>query len=666
MSSRALALASLVAVSGVGISWLLDALDGPTALGAGLRLLALGSVPGLAVVLLTRRSTEGDGAPELARALALSPVVFVVASWAVSTGLGLSLRAGAWLCAAAMALGALGIALGTLRRSGARTEAATPARPGLLLAPGLALCVPALLVWTTPGARVSYHGVLHAGFVAQLVEGMVPPDNPALAGVPAGFYWLYHWLLAAWGEAARVSPLEASVALNLLALALYTSASVLLLRRFLRPRAAAWAGLACGFAVNLLAPLVFATRWALEGAPPAYFWPFEFLRTAWLGGDPRLVTLFAKFLNVNGFPLGLALFALLLAELAPRCSGRPQPWLVVLLLVGLGLFHPTAALGAYGALAGAVAVDGLGGARALAWRRVLPVALAFVTALALTAPYLYSIASAAPEVVHGLRGSELGYALLGLMGSATPLLLVVLWGARKGWRDPLARFLLVSTVILLTLGTLLPLPDGNQYKLTLMASVPGGALLFWLIGEPGRRPVARALFCGSVALAVAGHAITVVAYQRSAMAARELYAGEVGYLSLPGDPALDRALHWLRDSTPGEAVVISKPVRFGAAAVRAVSARSDFVLLGGHHTRGDPRFGRRISLARRLFDPLEPVAPVVGELRAELDRPLYLLLHREQFPEAFDALLERFESAPATRPVYVDGDLRIYAIEAVP
>jgi hypothetical protein len=418
--------------------------------------------------------------------------------------------------------------------------------------------------------------------------------------------------------------------------------------------------------------MVFAARWATDAAPSSsYVWPFEFLRAAWLGGDPRLVTLFGKFLNVNGFPVGLALFALLLEELAPSHDTRPpRPWIIVLLLVGLGLFHPTTAAGAYAALGGAVAICALadlpGNRLSWLWRRILPVGLSFALALALTSPYLFSVASAAPELVHGPHGDEIGYGARGLAFSATPLLLVVLWGPRRCWRDPLARFLLVATVILLALGTLLPLPDGNQYKLTLMASLPGGVLLFWLLGEPGGRPVRRTLFCGAVALAIGGHTLTVVAYQRSAMAERTLYAGEVGYLSVPGDPPLDRALRWLRESTPAEAVVISKPVRFGGAMVTPVSGRSDFVMLGGHHSQGDPRFGRRIALVRRLFDPLEPIDPLVDEIRSELDRPLYLLVRREQFPDRFDALLERFQHARALSNVFLDQDLRVFAIEKSP
>jgi hypothetical protein len=670
--AQALGLASLVAAACLALSEVLEALVGPGGLGATLRLLAMATLPGLFVVQLGTRD-EDDAARGLVRALALSPVVFVGGSLAASAGLGASLATSGWLCVAVAAAGAVGLSLAR----GVELGREVPFRwlasrgPWLFVAPSIALCAAALVVWSTPGARVSYHGVLHAGFVAQLVEGTIPPENPALAGVPAGFYWLYHWLLASWGELARVSILETSVALNLLALAVYVSGSVLLLRRFLQPRAAAWGGLACGFAVNLLVPLVFAARCALEGAPgTSYVWPFEFLRTAWLGGDPRLVTLLAKFLNVNGFPLGLGLFALLLDELAPRASGRPRLWFVVLLLVGLGLFHPTTAAGAYAALGGAIAIGALAelsrdGFSSL-WQRTWPVALAFGVALALTAPYLLSVASAAPELVHGLRGAEIDYAVRGLGLTATPLLVAVLWGARRGWRDPFARFLLTSTLILLILGALLPLPDGNQYKLVLMASLPGGALLLWRLGEPAGRPVARWLFASTVALALGTHLVTLVAYQRSAMVERTLYAGEVGYLSLPGDPVLDRALHWLRDSTPRDAVVISRPVRFGGALVTPVSGRSDFVMLGGHHTQGDSRFRHRIELVRRLLDPQEPVAPLLGELRAELDRPLYLLVRRDQLPNSFGALVERFEGAAQTTRVYDDQDLRIYAFDRVP
>jgi hypothetical protein len=195
-----LGLAAIVVVGGLASSWVVEALEGPRSLIAGLRLLALSTVPGLLVVLVTERRSGRDAARALVLALALSPIVFVLGSLAFSEGLGLSLGGGGWLCAVLASLGAIAASLAGFVDRRWSTGGGRPAlqAPWLFFAPSLALCAGAVVVWSDPGARVSYHGPLHAGFVAQLVQGTIPPENPALAGVPAGFYWLYHWLLAAW------------------------------------------------------------------------------------------------------------------------------------------------------------------------------------------------------------------------------------------------------------------------------------------------------------------------------------------------------------------------------------------------------------------------------------------------------------------------------------
>jgi hypothetical protein len=256
----------------------------------------------------------------------------------------------------------------------------------------------------------------------------------------------------------------------------------------------------------------------------------------------------------------------------------------------------------------------------------------------------------------------LAYNAKGLLAGATPLVVVVAFAARRAWATATARFLLVATVLLLAMGAGLSLPDGNQYKLPLLAALPGGALLFWCVREGGNRP-ARRLFAASVALALASHAVTAAAFLRSNMPGWHHVAGDGGFLAFPGNPPLDGALRWLRDHTPPDAVVLGPPVPFGESPIRAGSGRNDFVLQGGHHTLGQPGYPRRFRLAARLLSPEGPPGPVAAELRAELLRPLYVLLLRWDDPAVFDARAEKLARAPEWfEPVYRTPDAVIYLV----
>jgi hypothetical protein len=646
------------AVLGLGAALLLPLASAVDALAAGpaaaglVRLAFASTAPGWLLVELGAPWLAGGLAATALRALVLSPLVYALATLALRLGAGLELasaaRAAAWAICAALAL----VALRGLRASQPRSDEGSVPRPraagGLVaLAPVAGFAALAAWVFATPGTRLSYHGLLHAGIVAQIAVGVVPPENPALAGEPIGFYWIYHWLLAAQGALAGLSILATAPFLNGVALVAYGGASQRIRRRFRAPGRAALASLAAGFAGNLAFPLLFAAGALRAGLPaPGAHLPFELLAVGLPGGDPRLVTLLAKFLSMSGFPLGLACFAILLDELVPAAGRRPRGALVFLALSGAVLFHTTTALGAIPALgAGWLAAHATRDLRASA-RAVLPVAGAFLAALAATAPYLASVTAAAHAPSPFPPGrAVLGYGAQGLVFGATSLVLVVALAARRAASCATGRFLLAATASLVAMGVLLSLPDGNQYKLLLLAALPGGTLLFWCLREGASR-AARAASALAIALAVTGHALTAAAYLRSNMPLGRHVAGDGGYLMFPGNPPLDAALRWLRAHTPPDAVVISRPVPFGESPISAGSGRNDFVLEGGHQTFGNPRYLARVALVQQLLTPEGFAGPLAAQLRRALARPLYVLLVRSDDPAAFERVARKLDRAP--------------------
>jgi hypothetical protein len=513
----------------------------------------------------------------------------------------------------------------------------------------------AIVLWPS-GTRLSYHGTLHAGFVAQIAAGLVPPENPALAGEPLGFYWLFHWLLAVYSGLSGFSILVTAPILNGVSLLLYLGASYRLLGRFLSGSSLALAILAAGFAGNWFFPVLWIARVALEGSLQPFVWPFQLLSLGSLGGDPRLVTLLAKFLNQGGFALGLGLWAVLVERLAPR--EEEPPWRAVfLLLCSLVAFHTTTALAALAAAAPAVAAGAIGGTRR-DFPRLLRAAAAFAAAVVVSAPYLWSITIGAHTVAGPLFSSaeELRYNFAGVAGSATPLLLLAALAAVPAWRGNFERVLWLTTALLILAGAVIHLPDANQYTLTLLAAFPGGVLLVrWCRHSP-------TLLAVVVAVALAGHALTAGAYLASPTSRRASYRGDGAYLAVADDADLDRALRWIRTDTEPDAVVIGWPVRFGTSPIRPATGRSEFALLGGHHTRGNPVSERRLALLAQLFSVRSETDPVLRAISGEIERPLYLMLTRKRFPDTFELLTARFDSSR----LLVDGvrgdDVVVYRV----
>lgn len=651
---------------------------------AGFAQLAFVSVaPGLLVGGVGLLAKRHSAAWTWVLSLALSPGVVTGATAFLVFALGTSLDAAVTSTVRA-AFGGACLMLGLALTRGASKSPAqdAPSQPGsgalLWLGFGSLVLLSILVQWA-PGTRLSYHGLMHADYVAQISVGTIPPENPALAGEPLSYGWLYHWLLVVQHRLTGRSILFHSPILNVICLFVYLAACLRICRRFLPPTTAALAALAVGFAGNLAFGPALAWGSATAEWPEAgFYWPFQILSLGAMGGDPRLVTLLAKFWNMSGSALGFALWAVVCAEFLPiperqpiqgRVPSRSEWGVGFVALLSLTLLHTATALAAFAGLAAGQAAllardmlrrDGV----AQLVRTHGPLLVVSCAAIAFAMPYLISVTSGShmDARVGGSLWPIWRYGATGVFLTTCPLLIASIWGAVRVARtvsDETALFLTASTAALLLLGVVVPLPDNAQYKFPLVASLPGGLLLLWMVRESAPRLIPAFI----VPMAVLAHVGSAWAYFAAGSRHTETYVGDGAFLSAPGSPELDAALRWLRNNTPADAVVVSVPVAYASSPITAVSGRGDLVLDGGQHTVGRAAYGERKGWVAELYSPDGYPGPWIAKMHEGVERPLYILVSRDQLDDRFEAVRAKLADTPeAVRSVHSSDNLSIFQV----
>lgn len=163
-------------------------------------------------------------------------------------------------------------------------------------------------------ARVSFHGLLHSA-ITEAVEAapsaLAPPENPWLAGHDLGYYWLWHALAGAVGQALALTPTQVFAWLDVWAAATLPLGLYLWVAGFGGTRSGArdLFGMLLGLAgLNLLGGYVWLASGAPYTAPEGVLDVLANLRELVFGGiDPRVAWGPSKFGNVSSYPVALAL-----------------------------------------------------------------------------------------------------------------------------------------------------------------------------------------------------------------------------------------------------------------------------------------------------------------------------------------------------------------------
>jgi hypothetical protein len=317
------------------------------------RYLLVAYVPGLAIWnrLKSSPSTLVDIIlyPSLISVLPFAWVVLGILA------LGVDLRLAAWIAVSVFL--AIGFLLGWNGKiRGARDEY-------IVLGVVAALAVVLLVI---PFAANSFQAVawdapLHAAIVSRVLDGVVPPDSPMMAGQPVNYYWLYHFLAAVLCRLTRLNIYQTFAILDVHPLLLFALAGYHIAARLTNNVvgriAAVWTLV---FGLNPFGWLIFLTDNSL-GTDRWYslLVPFAMVR----GYSAPLGSLIHEFLDATPFTMSFAFSLMWLDAIIARASGeRGRPLVIGGLVLASALYlHPLSALfliaGSFAALLIVVTVD---------------------------------------------------------------------------------------------------------------------------------------------------------------------------------------------------------------------------------------------------------------------------------------------------------------------
>ena len=532
---------------------------------------------------------------------------------------------------------------------GSGRRGARAARGCLTLLPFGVLVPGIVAVLGSPRLQMSFHGFLHSAYTYEIMNGLVPPDNPLLPGHPANDYWLYHVLLGGLAHSLRIAPPLVSILLNMVALVVSAFLLAWILRRLgLWPTNALAKGLVV--LVVLFALNLFGIIHTLGFEPPTdrvTFGEPSLTGLAYVGGA-RSAGLFGKFLNFNGFPLGIAFFLLALT-CGVRLTRRVDAFSLAGFaagLLGALVFHATTGAFGLGVLPVALAISTLAFRspieRSISRRTLVTIGAPIVFALIILAHYVLSAANALNDATQldVFNGRNFARFFV-LTGPLIPFFVLGFRDAvRKGRRDLL--MLSLAAVGGGILACVLVLAGGNQYKFDYLAALPMALVAvagWWRVRESRRKWVsgtALGVAACSVSLVIGNQLYTGIAYLTSSYATDKTlaYDGPNVVASEPG--GMTDAWEWLRANSPKDSIVLLPVTSRDRATLLPLSQRLPYMARGGLLTAGYPEFEERAARIRELYSSTTPSsrkALVLDEVRKDANgRPLFIVVAAGRMP----------------------------------
>ena len=525
--------------------------------------------------------------------------------------------------------------------------------PFLAFLPGLL----ALLISTR--VQISVHGFFHSGYVYQILNGFIPPENVTLPGYPVNNYWPYHAILAVLSQIIQTPPPLTASLLNILILFTSISLGYSLIRSI-----TALQSLSGGIALAIFG--LFGTN--LFGIFHTWFdTDRNFIRPAVIAGDYRVANMFEKYLNVTGFPAGVMLYLFILVVLIrvikeQRLSSL-QFCLISVACLGALLIHTTTGLYILVTFPPALFAIYLIHIRrlnlqyliqavrrdvgALANQIKKPINLLILTttsALAiLVLYYVYMTSNALPAK------SQLEWFSLddveSILGVFYPLIPFFIWGIFLAWQRKELHVLLLAQVCLygyvLTLIT--SLPDGNDYKFILLSTIIAGFVAALALEDLWHRPRLKGIVVIAVLLSLTNtlmvgiHRLRMPWFRDKTFS----YYGEHVHANAQQsddyrDLIYSDVFEWARQYTPTNSVIIV-PVRYkDDSTLYLLSERTPYVVDGSIYNKTPVKLVR-VDRVENLYSSAtkgKEKFQIIQSIRRELPgRPILLIYpHDKRIP----------------------------------
>ncbi|MBI2617103.1 hypothetical protein HYW55_03165 [Candidatus Gottesmanbacteria bacterium] len=519
----------------------------------------------------------------------------------------------------------------------------------------LMLCLSSLVVIPLSFIRVqqSYEGNIHLPIVYQIMNGIIPPDHFALAGIPINTYWLYSLYLAVGSIILNMSALQVSVIVGLMSIFSVFTIGFLLSRNFVQNSSLQILGaflLVMG--PGLYNGTVFLVRLIRN---PGIYSTFKTLDPSAITNiakifpvDGRLLDLVHKFLSIDGFRLGFVL-NLTLVLIIVKLTELPIRKLVIPLfitLLGLALFHPVSFIPAVIFLFFFALIDIFGSlkkASMLPEKTSLFILASILTVSVLIYPYIQPIQQAFKEFNIGL--SFRVYSLLDFQFTYLLFLPFAYDGLKAmiGKSNSIKLFALaVLFFVLFSLSIFLLLPDNNQYKFVFLSSIPLSILTIKGIEHNANifgKKVKKIILYGFFIFTFLQYLFILVAYTSS----RQQFPSGIesqGTKIISTDRKLEEVAVWIRKNSEPNAIVAALP-RQQELLSAIVQRRIYFAKTSDLYIQGHSQYAQRQKIIENLV--LYPenerlLQNMVFEIKND---PVYLLIDTSELSINPDTYIQK-------------------------
>jgi hypothetical protein len=404
----------------------------------------------------------------------------------------------------------------------------------------------------------SYHSLMHAGIVYQILNGNIPPAAPLVGGYPLKYPWGPHLLVAGMSRVFDVSPLTSFAFLNVAAILLV----ILLVHRISRL-------MVNDETANILSVVV-----AVFGVSLLPYPILSFLQIK-VPAAPKGIPVFSKFTNVNALPLGLV-FILLSLFSALQLLRRPRARLGVVLMlvsvVGTGFFY-------FPFLPGLVA--GVGAActvilllrktSEVTWeiRPAIVVIATLIVGIVVLVPYLTQIGGGTISEIRLFGPGHAARNLWKALVASGPILFVIILTRRQlAARIPRLDLIFLGSFAAANLASyvFISLPDRAEYKFLVLSTVTmgivGGVSFGTARGRAGRVALSALLILFIMP------SFRSVERKVTPWVAKPPWYFEKGMDIQTSDMMENDLYAWIRENTPPQAIVVDTQLEIPVIAQR--------------------------------------------------------------------------------------------------
>ncbi|MBC8550383.1 MAG: hypothetical protein H8D23_12130 [Candidatus Brocadiales bacterium] len=548
--------------------------------------------------------------------------------------------------------------------------------------PDIRFCFFALIVTILVGLPVilggdrmaiSFHGFFHSSFLNQLSNGIFPPENPGMGGVPVKYLWGFHALGAVLCAPVNIHPLKFIPLLNLVSFFAVISMGFIIAREInFSEKYAYLVPMAIIGLMHADAGLIFIAKAVLgkfaslrdmqELRPGELYqilgWS-QFMPESWF--DMRLRFL-PKFYNANAMPPAIAFCFAYFISLLKASRVDNYRWLYFagngLLFAACGILYPpllfVMMLHAPMWMIYVVFLRN----RSIKHRfyEVMEQAIPLGIAGLIILPYLLSItggSSKGGESVIQIGVYIQSFRNIIVFWLTLPFIVAGMWLFLKRKAFSEEFYLIVSGVFVCTvLAAFMKLSDDNSYKFSYIL-----CLFFALFFVEAIQRIMtltsthlmRVLISLTVILLLISNPVLVaISYAFSPWLKDASYRFSGSHVEFASDTEKGDAFVWIRENTPVDALVMVTDVGHpddccgeNSTYMPAVITERNLYIVSDGFTIASPEYKKRVEIVRQLLE--NPGAPEIAGVLESLNRQIYIVIENDMSKE-IDLLNERYLS----------------------